>query len=399
MGVYLADMDSRDYDKMGITENYGVYIKSVVKDTPAEKAGLKKGDVLLELGNEKVYTDNQIGKMLGNYESGDTAKLLVIRDKKKKKLKITFEEKIIPGQRVKAYMGITMREIKEFDLEELGMKDDYGVIITSVVPDGPADDAGLMENDVILKIEQDKIYTIAQLKKIITLHKPDDTIKLDFFRNKKSKTIELKLGTKKIYGNDYFYEFDFLNTIPEKMFVYKYGDKNNKWIGVYVNSTTTKETIKGTDTKTVEILISDVISGKPAEKAGLKKGDILLKAAGVKIDELNDLSTEINKIEVGETIEILINRDGKDMKINVEVAERESEYRRDKVELSVDDGDVKIYIDGQEEIHYDVHEMLEGLEDLKELKELNKLEIYEDVNDLREEILEFNIDIKESGSI
>jgi len=404
MGVYLADLSSKDYEKMGIEENYGVYIKSVVEDTPAAKAGVKKGDVLMQIADEKVYTDNQLNKMLRNYEEGQTVKLVVHRDGKMKKLKITFAEKKVPGKEKKAYIGITMREVNEAVQKKLELKDNYGILITEVVPEGPADNAGLLKDDVMLKLDGDKLYTLGQFKKIINNHKPDDVIKIVFVRNGKSKEINVTLGGKAVFGSEFFFpKIDVFQKAPEKMFVYKYGKDNNKWIGVYVNSNITVEVDNGDKNEIVQLSIEEVIEGTPAEKAGLKKGDILLRAGESVIDELSDLSNEINKKKVGEKIELHILRDSKKMKLLVGIAERDKKNRRDKIELSMDEGDIKIMIDGEEEIHYDLKDMMDSLKDIQFLNQDTIDEFKEDMKvkqlEIKEGIIEFQLDLQESGQI
>lgn len=408
MGVYLADLSSKDYKKLGIEENYGVYITSVVEDTPAAKAGVKKGDVLRQIANEKVYTDNQLSKMLLNYDAGETVKLLVHRDGKMKKLKLTFAEQKMPGKEKKAYIGITMQEVTEAIQERFELKDNYGILLTEVVAEGPADNAGLMKDDVILKLDGDKLYTLGQFQKIISNHKPEDVVKAVFVRNGKSKTINVTLGGKEVIGNDFFFpNFDVFNKAPEKMFVYKYGKENNKWIGVYVNANVTVEVNGNKKTKTVELSIEDVIEGTPAEKAGLKKGDIILRADDTVVKELADLTRVINKKEVGEKLELHILRDGKKLKIMVEVAERDKKNRRDKVELSMDEGDIKIMIDGEEEIHYDLQEMLDNFKDMELFNQETIQEFQDGIKEmqieiqdgLKEGVKDLQLEIQESGQI
>lgn len=408
MGVYLADLSSKDYKKLGIEENYGVYIKSVVEGTPAAEAGLKKGDVLMQIAAEKVYTDNQLSKMLLNYDEGERVKVLVHRDGKLKKLKLTFAAQKIPGSEKKAYIGFTMQEVSEAVQKKLELKENYGILLTEVVPEGPADNAGLMKDDVILKLDGDKLYTLGQFKKIISNHQPEDVIKIVFVRNGKSKNIEVTLGAKEVFSNDFFFpKFEMFQKAPEKMFVYKYGKENNKWIGVYVNANITVEVNDDEKTEIVQLSIEDVIEGTPAEKAGLKKGDILLKAGDIVVEEMSDLTKAINKKEIGEKLELQILRDDKKMKILVEVAERDKKNRRDKVELSMDEGDIKIMIDGEEEIHYDLHDMMDNLKDLEFFNQETIEEFQEGMKEMQLEIKdgfkdgikEFQLEIKESGQI
>ena len=70
MGVYLQDMYQKDYDELGIKDNYGVKIDVLVKDGPADMAGLMPEDVILKIDGEKVLSTDQISKMFYSKKKG-----------------------------------------------------------------------------------------------------------------------------------------------------------------------------------------------------------------------------------------------------------------------------------------------------------------------------------------
>jgi len=82
MGVFLSDLSAGDFEELGLKENYGVFIESIVEESPAEEAGLQAQDVILQVAGDKIYTVDQITKMLTTYEPDQVVKIKVMRDDK-----------------------------------------------------------------------------------------------------------------------------------------------------------------------------------------------------------------------------------------------------------------------------------------------------------------------------
>jgi hypothetical protein len=120
MGVYLDDIDFEDAYKMHYDYNYGVLLDGVVKGGPADKAGLMKGDIIMEFDGIKARYEEHLSRMIKSKNIGDEVEIKFFRDgkimtttlilgarepKKEKEYKITKEGKAIPKEKLSAGYG------------------------------------------------------------------------------------------------------------------------------------------------------------------------------------------------------------------------------------------------------------------------------------------------------
>lgn len=399
MGVYLEDVNSNYYEKIGLKENYGVLIKKVGKDTPAEKQGLTAKDVLMEIDGDKIFTQGQFKKMLTNFEPDQKVKLKYFRDGKIKNMKFVLGEKEIPQIKKKAYMGVYLAELKDVFKEQKGYDNNYGIVISEVVEDSPAEKSGIKNEAILMELNGDKIYTVDQLTKMMDNFEPGNHIEVLVFQDDQENKLDLILAEKAKISNSIFSgkNFDFSFEKPGNVFVYQYTADNDKWIGIALK--VVKET-KG-DESEITVIIEEVIENSPAAQAGLQPGDLIIAFDGQKVDSQKMINAIIRKKEVGDLVDIEIKRDGSTLKLQLKIAERPQDKKMEKVELSFDDGEISVWMNGerkvltdfdllgdklrnveifkQEEIEKAIektkHEM-EKLRDLEELKHLKELEIH-----------------------
>lgn len=200
MGVYLYDMNQKDYDELGIKENYGVKVNVIIKDGPADKAGLLPDDVLMKINGEKVRSTDMVSKMFYNNKGGDKVKVEVFREGLLKTFSIALQEKEI---KEKPYMGVYLRDLSKKQYLDYGVEEKRGVLVKRVVDDTPADAAGLEDDDVIITFGGEKVYADNQLHKILRDYNVGDKVKLEIIRDGDKKTIKIKLGERE-EKKDYF---------------------------------------------------------------------------------------------------------------------------------------------------------------------------------------------------
>ena len=196
----------------------GAYVQTVTKGSPAEKAGLKGGDEQMEVakgssimvGGDIVTKiedrdvkgmDDIIAYLSSNTSIGDTITLHVLRDGEELDIDLTLaarpnaaqraaanaepeEEDETPQETGKASLGVYITE----------MSDEDGVVVTSVMEDSAAQDAGIEENDVIVQIDDVKVTGVQSLKDEIGKHLPGERVTLTIVRDGETKEIRLTLG-------------------------------------------------------------------------------------------------------------------------------------------------------------------------------------------------------------
>jgi len=95
-----------------------------------------------------------------------------------------------------AFLGIVSNEVPEMLADHLGLKPGEGVIVRSLVPEGPAAKAGLTENDVILKFGSNPVGSPKDITDEVTSHKPGDSVSVDLIHRGKSTKLDIALGAK-----------------------------------------------------------------------------------------------------------------------------------------------------------------------------------------------------------
>lgn len=171
LGIQMADLTdglakSLKYDsvddmskKLKLSSLEGVYIDEVVKGGAAEKAGVKKGDVLLAIDGQKVKNGSAVQVKVNSFHPGDKAKLTVIREGKEKTIDVTFqgsttENGTVVGDGEVAFYGTTLKEASKETLDKLGLKG--GVQVVSVAT-GKMLEAGASEGMIITYVNDQPV--------------------------------------------------------------------------------------------------------------------------------------------------------------------------------------------------------------------------------------------------
>lgn len=197
LGVYYEQLTDETMKTLNIKNiDYGLYITQVVENSPADKAGLKAGDILLFLDDKKLTKVNDLVYAIGNAVPGTKVKFKLSRDGK------TIEKEVVLGDRTEMKTniakdnelidtyGIRLANLDSDIKKQYKLPNDLtGVVITGVDARGVASQAGLQEGDVIYKINDKNIKSINELKESL---KNDNTTNY-FFINRKGKEIIIKM--------------------------------------------------------------------------------------------------------------------------------------------------------------------------------------------------------------
>jgi serine protease Do len=183
LGVIIQDITPELAPSFGLKEAKGVLISDVLKDSPAQKGGVKKGDVVLEYDGKKVEERGQFTKMVGNTPVGKKVKIVVWRNKEQNTLWVTigeFSDKKVaqaaPQAEEKHTWGIAVQDVTRAMAEQAGLPDDNGVMITEVEPGSPAQQKGIQAGDVIIEVEHNSIKDLADFRKYIEPYKKKKTL-------------------------------------------------------------------------------------------------------------------------------------------------------------------------------------------------------------------------------
>ena len=143
----------------------GVYVAEVVKDGAAGEAGLKEGDVIIGLGNNKITKMSELQEATTQYVPGDKTTIKFIRDKKEKTATIVFRNAkgstaVVKAQKVDV-LGAEFKELTDSQKKTFNMS--YGVQVAKL-KSGLLKDAGVPENFIILRINNQNIKTTSDIE-------------------------------------------------------------------------------------------------------------------------------------------------------------------------------------------------------------------------------------------
>jgi len=173
LGVNLAEIDSNRAKELKLKEDYGVEITRVEENSPAEKAGVKPGDVVLEYNGQRVEGMEQFGRMVRETPAGREVKLTVSRNgsvqtlvavlsSRKVRFPANFPDFVMPEFHMpdmpqiytatrSAMLGVEAETLGSQLAVYFGVKE--GVLVRSVLDNTPAQKAGIRAGDVITKVD------------------------------------------------------------------------------------------------------------------------------------------------------------------------------------------------------------------------------------------------------
>jgi serine protease Do len=181
LGVTIQDVTDKLAKSFDLNNTEGALIGGVQAGGPAEKAGIKIGDIVTEFNGTKVENRDQLSNLVAQAEPKSTADVTVLRDGKTLNFKVTLAERPQnlaaanseegnSDQQSSEKLGLSVQTLNKNLEDQMGLKTDHGVVITGVTPGGPAEDAGLQKGDVIQEVNRHKVNNAgefeAQLKKL-----------------------------------------------------------------------------------------------------------------------------------------------------------------------------------------------------------------------------------------
>ena len=193
IGVSIEPMTQVKAEGVGLDKVRGVFISSVLNGKAADKAGIKAGDVILEVQGVEVNKPNQVQSKIGSYDPGEKISIVVWRDGSKKTFNIVLEgreEEANTASRTRTpvekninSLGITVGDLTSRDLERFDL--DNGIVLQSVKRNSPASKEGLQRGDVIYEADGKPVSSAAEFRNYIEDLSKGDIIKLQV-RNRDS---------------------------------------------------------------------------------------------------------------------------------------------------------------------------------------------------------------------
>ncbi|MEN6473258.1 MAG: Do family serine endopeptidase [Syntrophaceae bacterium] len=171
MGVTIQDLTPEIAQSLGLDPPQGTLIADVVKDGPAEKAGLKPGDVVLSLNDKDIPDSGTLRNAVANSPIGTLIKLTIWRDKREQEIKVMVGNLDDAAKGITAALkdrlGAVFRPLKPAEASSLGVDPSVGVVIGKLDAKGPMARVGFEVGDVVLGVNGQQIDSVETLAALI----------------------------------------------------------------------------------------------------------------------------------------------------------------------------------------------------------------------------------------
>lgn len=177
LGVMIQKVTPDLAESFNLDRAEGALVGDVIPNSPAEKAGIKQGDVIIRFDGHEVKTMEALPKIVGNTTPGKAVKVEVVRDGEEKKLDVTIA--VLKDEAIKVAalnpIGIQVQDITPEIAQSLNLDSEEGVLVSDVTPGEPGGEAGLKRGDIISEVNRNKVTNTADYNRIASKLKAGDT--------------------------------------------------------------------------------------------------------------------------------------------------------------------------------------------------------------------------------
>jgi len=174
LGVTVQALNKELADSFGLESTHGALINEITNGSPADKAGLQRGDIILSYDGRQIDELNDLPRLVAATPVDKTVDLTIFRDGKERTVKVTIgklaegDQAVASGDRASGVtVGITAANLTPELVKRFSLEGGEGILITKIAPDSPAAAANLRVGDLIVEVDGKTINTVEDFEKII----------------------------------------------------------------------------------------------------------------------------------------------------------------------------------------------------------------------------------------
>jgi len=171
LGVLIQKVTPDIAESLGMDKAYGALVANVSKDGPAERAGVKVGDVIVEFDGSAINDSGDLPIIVARTPVEKKVRMKVLRDKKEVVLNVAVgelkDEEVVASAPEKGELGLTVQRLTPQMAESLGLDKSDGVVVSAVEPGSVAEEAGIRRGDVIMEVDRRAVRNLDDYKKAI----------------------------------------------------------------------------------------------------------------------------------------------------------------------------------------------------------------------------------------
>jgi serine protease Do len=170
LGVLIQKVTPELAESLGMEKSQGALVANVSKDGPADKSGVKVGDVIVEFDGKEIKDSGDLPIIVARTPIDKKVRMKVLRDKKELTMNVAvgeLKDEVVASAPEKGEMGLTVQRLTPQIAESLGLEKAEGIVVSAVEPGSAADEAGIRRGDVIVEIDRKPIRNLEEYKKSI----------------------------------------------------------------------------------------------------------------------------------------------------------------------------------------------------------------------------------------
>ena len=187
LGVTLQDIDDNLAKALKLKSTEGSLVTEVIPNGPAAKAGIKRGDIIVEFNSQKVANRTQLRNLAAQAKPRSEVKIGLLRDGKKMEVFAVLTERPIehaeetpqkeqPEEQTSKKLGLSIQNLTPDIAQQLGYQNEHGVVVVNVASGSPADDTGFQQGDLIKEVNKVAIRTVQDFNRVIKGLKSGDSV-------------------------------------------------------------------------------------------------------------------------------------------------------------------------------------------------------------------------------
>lgn len=198
LGIYPQDIDENLARGLNVKQGSGVYVSEVVPDSPASKAGIQDGDIIIELDGEKMTKAGDLFNKVATTSVGKQMNVKYLRDGRERTTKVTItarpdEETVVPGgtkpsqdsTQARSWMGLEVSNITPELAQRLQIRDnEKGVVVVNMTQSSKAYQAGLRPGDVLKAINGRTISNVNEYNNFVKSYGNDKSFTMTIKRSR-----------------------------------------------------------------------------------------------------------------------------------------------------------------------------------------------------------------------
>jgi serine protease Do len=204
IGVTIQELTPELAQQFGLKKSKGALVSDIVKDSPAARSGINRGDIIVEFNGKEVKDVSSLRNLVSQSKAGSNITLKILRSGKELTVQVNVLElprevaEVVPDtlpneSEAKVLTGLAVMDLSREIIRQLGFsREEKGVVVVRVEPGSPADEAEIKKGDIIKEINKREIDNLTTFNKVLTSIKRNESMLLFINRGGKRFYVILK---------------------------------------------------------------------------------------------------------------------------------------------------------------------------------------------------------------